>query len=88
MRVKDKEGTKKRKIYYMSYWTTFCAAYDITGFSFGKELRSNAQERKYKVKEELAVLSTFAGYVVMYPRHKSKKAQQCSARGAGGRGNT
>lgn len=72
LRVKGAEGTKKQKISYISYWTTFCAAYNIAANQFGSELSGSAELQKYKVKEELATLAAFAGYVIMYPRIKGK----------------
>lgn len=72
LKAKDADGTKKKKVSYMAYWTTFCAAYGMDGEVYGGELPSDRTALILTVQEEMATLTGFNGYVVIFPRRKGK----------------
>lgn len=72
LKAKNAEGTKKKKVSCISYWTTFCAAYGLDAERYGRPLPGDGERRTLIVQEEMEMLAGFAGYVVMYPIQKGK----------------
>lgn len=72
LKATDADGRKKQKVSYMSYWTTFCAAYGVDGEANGRELPEDRTARLLTIQKEMATLAGFAGYVVIFPRRKGK----------------
>lgn len=72
LKAKDVEGTKRQKVSYMAYWATFCAAYGVTGETYGGELPEDRTARMLTVQEEMATVVGFSAYVVIFRRRKGK----------------
>lgn len=72
LRAKDAQGTKKQKVWRISYWTTFCAAKGLGAEKYGGPMPDEVAKRILRMHEEMAMLAGFSGYVVMYHRKKRK----------------